>query len=128
MVGDEGVLESTMELTATTSHRVPLSKLKAWLESSGRDPREAADEGEAEVNLFPLPLWGNTTASQLGRQGLLQSNSRGRFMSRNASDSRGLSRFDRRTLLRYDCDREDADPAYGLIVGAPNLKKYIRGC
>jgi len=38
----EGVLELTVELTATTSHRVPLSKLKTWLESSGRDPREAA--------------------------------------------------------------------------------------
>jgi hypothetical protein len=42
MVGDDGVLELTVDLTTTTSHRVPLSKLKAWLESSGRDPREAA--------------------------------------------------------------------------------------
>jgi hypothetical protein len=31
-----------VDLTTTTSHRVPLSKLHAWLESSGRDPREAA--------------------------------------------------------------------------------------
>ncbi len=46
MVGDEGVLELTVELTATTSHRVPLIKLKAWLESSGRDPREAAMKGK----------------------------------------------------------------------------------
>jgi len=42
MVGDDGVLELTVDLTSTTTHRVPLSKLKAWLESSGRDPREAA--------------------------------------------------------------------------------------
>ena len=43
MVGDEGVLELTVDLTTTTSHHVPLSKLEvAWLESSGRDPREAA--------------------------------------------------------------------------------------
>jgi hypothetical protein len=46
MVGDEGVLDLTVELTATTSHRVPLSKLKAWLESAGRDPREAAMKGK----------------------------------------------------------------------------------
>jgi hypothetical protein len=42
MIEDEGVLELTVDLMTTTSHRVPLSKLKAWLESSGRDPREAA--------------------------------------------------------------------------------------
>ena len=42
MVSDEGVLELTVDLAITTSHRVPLSKLKGWLESSGRDPREAA--------------------------------------------------------------------------------------
>jgi hypothetical protein len=42
MIEDEGALELTVDLTTTTSHRVPLSKLKAWLESSGRDPRETA--------------------------------------------------------------------------------------
>ena len=42
MVEDDGVLELTVDLTTTTSHRVPLAKLQAWLESSGRDPREAA--------------------------------------------------------------------------------------
>jgi hypothetical protein len=41
MIEDDGVLELTVDLTTTTSHRVPLSKLQAWLESSGRDPREA---------------------------------------------------------------------------------------
>ena len=42
MIEDEGVLDLTVDLVATTSHKVSLSKLKAWLESSGRDPREAA--------------------------------------------------------------------------------------
>jgi hypothetical protein len=42
MVEDDGVLELMVEITITTSHRVLLSKLQAWLESSGRDPREAA--------------------------------------------------------------------------------------
>ena len=42
MISDDGVLELTVDLTTTTSHRVPLSKLNAWLQSSGRDPREAA--------------------------------------------------------------------------------------
>ena len=42
MVSDEGVLELTVDLTTTTSHHVPLSKLKAWLANSGRDPKEAA--------------------------------------------------------------------------------------
>ena len=42
MVGDEGVEDLTVDIKTTTSHKVPLSKLKAWLESSGRDPREAA--------------------------------------------------------------------------------------
>jgi hypothetical protein len=42
MVEDEGVFDLTVELVTTTSHKISLSKLKAWLESSGRDPREAA--------------------------------------------------------------------------------------
>src|SRR5713101_7520651 len=45
MIEDEGVLDLTVDLTTTTSHKVPLSKLKAWLESSGHDPREAAMKG-----------------------------------------------------------------------------------
>jgi hypothetical protein len=44
MIEDEGVLDLTVELTTTTSHKVPLSKLKAWLKSGGRDPREAASK------------------------------------------------------------------------------------
>ena len=42
MIGDEGVEDLTVEIKTSTSHKVPLFKLKAWLESSGRDPREAA--------------------------------------------------------------------------------------
>jgi len=42
MIGDEGVEDLTVDISTTTSHKVPLFKLKAWLESSGRDPREAA--------------------------------------------------------------------------------------
>jgi hypothetical protein len=42
MIGDDGVADLTVDIKTTTSHKVPLFKLKAWLESSGRDPREAA--------------------------------------------------------------------------------------
>jgi len=42
MIGDDGVEDLTVDIKTTTSHKVPLFKLKAWLESSGRDPREAA--------------------------------------------------------------------------------------
>ena len=41
MIGDDGVEDLTVDIKTTTSHKVPLFKLKAWLESSGRDPREA---------------------------------------------------------------------------------------
>ena len=42
MVEDDGVFDLTVDLVTATSHEVPLTKLKAWLESGGRDPREAA--------------------------------------------------------------------------------------
>jgi hypothetical protein len=42
MIDDNGVLDLTVDLVTTMSHKISLSKLKAWLESSGRDPREAA--------------------------------------------------------------------------------------
>ena len=42
MIGDYGVEDLTVDIKTTTSHKVPFFKLKAWLESSGRDPREAA--------------------------------------------------------------------------------------
>jgi len=42
MIEDEGVLDLTVDLVTVTSHKVSLGKLQAWLESSGRDPREAA--------------------------------------------------------------------------------------
>jgi hypothetical protein len=38
---DNSFLDLTVELTTTTTHRVPLARLKAWLESAG-GPREAA--------------------------------------------------------------------------------------
>lgn len=49
MIEDEGVFDLTVGLITTTSRKVSLSKLKAWLESSGRDPREAAVKNEAEM-------------------------------------------------------------------------------
>jgi hypothetical protein len=42
MIGDDGVEDLTVDIHTTTSHKVPFLKLKAWLESSRRDPREAA--------------------------------------------------------------------------------------
>ena len=42
MIEDEGVLELTVDLITATSHKVPLTKLEAWLASGGRSPREAA--------------------------------------------------------------------------------------
>ncbi len=42
MIEDEGVLDLTVDLVTITSHKVSLRKLKAWLESSAHDPREAA--------------------------------------------------------------------------------------
>jgi len=42
MIGDDGVEDLAVDIKSTTSRKVPLFKLKAWLESSGRDPREAA--------------------------------------------------------------------------------------
>jgi hypothetical protein len=42
MIEDDGVLDLTVDLVTVTSHKVSLSKLQAWLESGGRDPREAA--------------------------------------------------------------------------------------
>jgi len=42
MIGEDGVEDLTVEIRTTTSHKVPFLKLKGWLESSGRSPREAA--------------------------------------------------------------------------------------
>ena len=42
MIEDDGVLDLTIDLVTTTSHKISLNKLRAWLESSGHDPREAA--------------------------------------------------------------------------------------
>jgi len=42
MIGDDGIEDLTVDIKTTTTHKIPILKLKAWLESSGRDPREAA--------------------------------------------------------------------------------------
>ena len=42
MIGDDGVEDLIVDMKSTTSHKVPFFKLNAWLESSERDPREAA--------------------------------------------------------------------------------------
>jgi hypothetical protein len=42
MIEDEGVLDLTVDLVTISSHKISFSKLQAWLESGGRDPREAA--------------------------------------------------------------------------------------
>jgi hypothetical protein len=42
MIGDDGVQDLTVDIKTAPSHKVPLFKLKSWLDSSGRDPREAA--------------------------------------------------------------------------------------
>jgi hypothetical protein len=42
MICDDGVEDLTVNIKTTTSYKIPFLKLKAWLESSGRDPREAA--------------------------------------------------------------------------------------
>ena len=42
IIGHDGVEDLTVDTKTTTSHKVPLFKLQAWLESSGRAPREGA--------------------------------------------------------------------------------------
>ena len=49
MIGDDGVQDLTVDIKTTTSHQVPFIKLKAWLESSGRSPREAALKSKTEM-------------------------------------------------------------------------------
>ena len=38
---DDAALE-LVELVIRSAHQVPLNKLRAWLDSAGKDPREAA--------------------------------------------------------------------------------------
>jgi len=42
MIGEDGAEDLTVDIKTMTSNEVPFLKLKAWLQSSGRDPREAA--------------------------------------------------------------------------------------
>ena len=42
MLDDDAALELTVDTVTRTSHQVPMKKLRLWLDSTGRDPREAA--------------------------------------------------------------------------------------
>jgi hypothetical protein len=42
MLDDDALLDLTVETVTRTAHQVPMNKLKVWLDSSGKDPREAA--------------------------------------------------------------------------------------
>lgn len=42
MLDDEAAIDVTVEVIARTAHQVPANRLRAWLASAGRDPREAA--------------------------------------------------------------------------------------
>ena len=46
MIEDDGVLDLTVDLVTITTHKISLSKLKTWLESSGRDPAGRCYEEE----------------------------------------------------------------------------------
>jgi hypothetical protein len=42
MLDDDAALELTVELVTRSAHQVPMNKLRTWLDSAGKDPREAA--------------------------------------------------------------------------------------
>lgn len=42
MLDDDAALELTVELVTRSAHQVPMNKLRMWLDSTGKDPREAA--------------------------------------------------------------------------------------
>jgi hypothetical protein len=42
MLDADAALEITVELVTRSAHQVPMNKLRAWLDSTGKDPREAA--------------------------------------------------------------------------------------
>jgi hypothetical protein len=42
MLDDDAALELTVELVTRTAHQVPMNKLRAWLLSAGKNPRDAA--------------------------------------------------------------------------------------
>jgi hypothetical protein len=47
MIGDDGVEDLTVDIKTITTHKIPLFKLKAWLESSR--PRSTRGGSENEV-------------------------------------------------------------------------------
>ena len=54
MIGDDGVEDLTVDIKTTTSHKVPFFKLKAWLESSGRESARSSAEIETEMSKLLL--------------------------------------------------------------------------
>jgi hypothetical protein len=42
MLDDDAAVELTVETVTRTAHQVPMNKLRTWLDSTGKDPREAA--------------------------------------------------------------------------------------
>ena len=42
MLDDDAALDLTVELVTRSTHQVPMTKLQMWLDSAGKDPREAA--------------------------------------------------------------------------------------
>ena len=46
MLDDDAALELTVELVTRSAHQVPMTKLRAWLDSAGKDPREAATKSK----------------------------------------------------------------------------------
>jgi hypothetical protein len=42
MLDDDAQLDLTVETVTRTAPQVPMNKLRMWLDSSGKDPREAA--------------------------------------------------------------------------------------
>jgi len=42
MLDDDALLDLTVETVTRTAHQVPMNKLRLWLDSTGKDPREAA--------------------------------------------------------------------------------------
>src|ERR1700680_2252522 len=50
MLDDEAALELTVELVTRSVHQVPMNKLRAWLDSAGEDPREAAMKARAAMS------------------------------------------------------------------------------
>jgi hypothetical protein len=42
MLDDEAALELTVDVLTRSTHQVPVNRLRMWLDSGGKDPKEAA--------------------------------------------------------------------------------------